>query len=227
MPKLHTIRRTIAFDLPGHGAAVDWPEVPDAAACAKAVIASLEAMKIARASLVGHSLGGAVAAIVGLMRPDLVERLLLLAPGGFGPQMNVRLLKRYSRASEEAELALILEPFFGPTSAMPEAMARLMSEARSDPRLLASHQAIVEVITRGEGQGTLPLETLAAQPFPVQIVWGTDDFVLPVRQAMEAPARIARHLLPGVGHMPHLEAEDTVLAIIAQAVAGRYEVPAG
>jgi pyruvate dehydrogenase E2 component (dihydrolipoamide acetyltransferase) len=220
---LSRLRRTIAVDLPGHGEAADWPQTPDATACAKALCESLDAMGIARATLVGHSMGGAVAGIVGLLRPDLVERLVLLAPGGFGPQMNVRLLRRYARMTDEAEIATVLEQFFAPTSPLPETLPRLVAEQRSDPRLRRSFETMVETLAKGGGQGMLPLEELAAAPFPVSLVWGLEDTVLPVRQAIEAPAPFARHLLPGVGHMPHMEVPELTLRIIADAVCGRRD----
>ena len=213
-------RRTIAFDLPGHGAAAAWSPVPGAADDAKAVIASLDAMGIQRAAIVGHSLGGAVASLVGLMRPDLVDRLILLAPGGFGPEMNAAALRRYAEAVEEADIAPAIEPFFGPAMGVPDGFARVMAEQRRDEVLRASHRAIVEVIARGDGQGTLPLDRLADSPFPVSLVWGLDDGVLPAEQAINAPAEFARHLLPGVGHMPHLEAPDVVLRIVERTILG-------
>ena len=80
---------------------------------------------------------------------------------------------------------------------------------------------IAEVRAKGDEQGTLPLDALAASPFPISLVWGTDDGVLPVRQALDAPAGIARHILPGVGHMPHMEAQDLVLDIITKTIGGR------
>jgi pyruvate dehydrogenase E2 component (dihydrolipoamide acetyltransferase) len=218
---LSRLRRTIAVDLPGHGEAVDWPDTADATACAEALADSLDAMKVPRATIVGHSMGGAVAGIVGLIRPDLVERLVLLAPGGFGPEMNVRLLRRYAAMTDEAQIALVLEQFFGPASPLPDTLPRLVAEQRADPAVRRSLAAMVEVLAKGDGQGTLPLDKLAEAPFPVSLVWGLKDTVLPVTQAIEAPAVFARHLLPGVGHMPHLEAPELVTRILAQSVCGR------
>jgi len=220
---LSKLRRTITVDLPGHGEAVDWPKTADATACARALADSLDAMTIARATIVGHSMGGAVAGILGLIRPDLVERLVLLAPGGFGPEMNVRLLRRYAVMTDEDEIALVLEQFFGPANPVPEALPRLVAEQRADPAMQRSFAAVVEGLVQGDGQGTLPLEQLAETPFPVSLVWGLKDNVLPAAQAIGAPAAFARHLLPGVGHMPHMEAPELVTRIIAETVCGRLE----
>lgn len=221
--RLGTARRVIAFDLPGHGEAAGWTPTPGAPAAARAVAASLAAMGVAKASFVGHSLGGAVAALIGLRNPDLVERLVLLAPGGFGPAMNARLLRRYAAATDMATLAPLLENFFGPTSPLPAGLVDAHVRARADPALRASLEAVVEVISDGDRQGTLPLDALAAASFPTSLVWGLDDAVLPVSQALTAPAAIARHLLPGVGHMPHLEAPDLVRDIVLRTVLGRAD----
>lgn len=219
---LAKVRRTVAFDLPGHGKAAHWSPTPGAAVAAKAVVASLDAMGIARAAFVGHSLGGAVAALVGLRRPDLVERMVLLAPGGFGPAMNVAALRRYADANNAAELAAAAPAFFAPGAKIPDGFVAALARARREEARQRSHPAIVEAISQGEGQGTLPLAALAAAPFPISLVWGLDDAILPASQALDAPPEFARHLLPGVGHMPHLEAPATVLGIVARTIAGRF-----
>ncbi|MBJ3776158.1 alpha/beta fold hydrolase [Acuticoccus mangrovi] len=223
MGGLSALRRTIAFDLPGHGKAVDYPGRADATGAAEALIASLDAMGIARAAFIGHSMGGAVASIVGLKRPDLVERLILVSPGGFGREMNVPLLTRYAAMQTTEEIAAVLDAFFGPASTIPDALPRLVAEQRADPALRASFATILGHIARGDGQGVLPLSSLAAAPFPVTLVWGEADEVVPVHQALAAPAVFARHLLPGVGHMPHIEAPETLMRIVALTLAGRAD----
>ncbi|RAI03938.1 alpha/beta hydrolase [Acuticoccus sediminis] len=215
---LSAYRPVIAFDLPGHGEAVGWEGTPDAMVCAKAVLASLEALGIERATLVGHSLGGAVVSLVGLRKPELVERLVLLAPGGFGREMNVPLLRRYAAIETAADAEAVLGEFFGSDSRVPKALPRQTAEQRSNPGLAQSLAAIVEAITKGEGQGALPLADLMARGFPVTLVWGHEDAVLPVSQAIGAPPEMARHLITGVGHMPHLEVPDLVVRIIRDAL---------
>ena len=59
-------RRVISFDLPGHGRALDWPRIGGAGVAARAIAASLEALELERVHLVGHSMGGAAAAIMAI-----------------------------------------------------------------------------------------------------------------------------------------------------------------
>ncbi len=210
-------RQVIALDLPGHGEAVDWEGTPDASVCAKAVVASLDALGIARATLVGHSLGGAVASLTALRQPERVERLILLAPGGFGAEMNVDLLRRYAAIITIDEARAVLPAFFGSDSEMPSSLPRQTAEQRQKPGVAEKLRAIVEVIAKGEGQGRLPLADLMDLGVPMSLIWGHEDAVLPVAQAIDAPPEIARHLVTGVGHMPHLEVPDLVLRIIRDA----------
>ena len=106
---IEPVRPVIAFDLPGHGASLDHRPIGGAGVAAKAVLAALAERGLARWHLVGHSLGGAAAALAALRAPKSCASLTLLAPGGFGPEINERLLGRYSQASGEVEIARCLE----------------------------------------------------------------------------------------------------------------------
>ncbi|MDG9711222.1 alpha/beta fold hydrolase [Streptomyces sp. DH10] len=69
-------RRVYAPDLRGHGRS-DWPGGYAYEAMRDDVLAFLRALGIARADVVGHSLGGAVAYLLAQHSPRLVRRLVL------------------------------------------------------------------------------------------------------------------------------------------------------
>src|ERR1700759_5737224 len=48
----------------------------------------LALLDINRATGIGHSLGGGIAMQVSYQFPELVERLILVAPGGVGPEVH-------------------------------------------------------------------------------------------------------------------------------------------
>lgn len=217
-PRVEPTRRTIAFDLPGHGAARDR-ERGNAGIAARAVRRSLETLGIPRAHLVGHSMGGAVACLVAMKSPDAVASMTLIAPGGFGPEINARLLRRFAVAVDPSQLGPVLEGFFGFRSEVPADLLPLMAAVRSDPLLIDSFREIGEAILDGDGQTPLSLDRLADFPSPVRLVWGEEDNVVPCHQMGNAPEAFARHLLSGVGHMPHLERTDLVLRLILETVA--------
>ena len=213
---LSSRKRSIAFDLPGHGEALDWPRIGNAGIAAKAVSQSLEALELTDVHLVGHSMGGAVAALVALRNPELVSSLTLLSPGGFGPEINHRLLRRYAAAKDTAEMEILLEQFFGWEFKLPKFLAITAAESRARPGAAATLEAIVEEIIDGSVQKTLPRDELAALTMPIKVIWGTQDRVLPTRQAHKLPGIVATHIFERVGHMAHLEIPKEVTRLILQ-----------
>ena len=73
-------RRVVAPDLPGFGDSSKPIRSYDAAFFARWTLALMTELGIERADLIGNSMGGRVAIEVGLMAPERVGRLVLLAP---------------------------------------------------------------------------------------------------------------------------------------------------
>lgn len=213
-------KRSIAFDLPGHGEALDWPRIGHAGIAAKAVTRSLEALEIPRVHLVGHSMGGAVAALIALRNPDLVASMTLLAPGGFGPEINHRLLRRYAVASDPEMMEVLLEQFFGWEFKLPKFLAKSVAESRARPGAAATLETVANEIIDGTVQKTLPRDELAALTMPIKVLWGTQDRVLPTRQAHKLPGTVATHIFERVGHMVHLEIPKETTRLILQNAVG-------
>ena len=218
--------RTIAFDLPGHGASRAHP-VGNARALGDAVAASLAAMGHDRVHLVGHSLGGAVSAGYAMRRPREVASLTLVAPGGFGPEINHRLLRRMAEATGEHELQLVVEEFFGWEAKVPRMLAARIAAERRDPAALAPLRALLDTILDGNVQKSFDPARLAGLGCPVKVLWGTQDRVLPTRQAHRLPGVIATHIFERVGHMVHLEAPHETVRLIRENVAAGEALPPG
>lgn len=206
--------RVLACDLPGHGGSFDYPQAGAPKVAANAVLAHLDARGIAAAHFVGHSMGGAVAALAAMFQPERVASLTLLAPGGFGPEINQRLLKRYAGAADEATLELCLEAMFGWFSPVPAGLAARLNAARAAPGRREELQRMAEGLARDGRQGMLPRDRLAAFPMPVTVVWGGLDNILPARHADGLPAHWSMRLFPDLGHMLPDEAPDEMLDII-------------
>src|SRR3954466_14721228 len=71
-------RRTIAIDRPGYGWSTGGPLDFDGQL--DAITDALSQLGVNRALIAGHSFGGVVALGLALEKPELVDRLLLLAP---------------------------------------------------------------------------------------------------------------------------------------------------
>ncbi len=74
--------RCIALDLPGYGKSSKGDYPFSMAFFAEQVALFCTALGLEKVVLVGHSMGGQIALTLALQRPDLVERLILLAPVG-------------------------------------------------------------------------------------------------------------------------------------------------
>lgn len=75
-----------AVDLPGHGESEDLPGIENIADYADWVVGFLNAAGVAKAVLVGHSLGGSIAIDLAARHPGRVEALVLI---GVGQEMKV------------------------------------------------------------------------------------------------------------------------------------------
>ncbi|MER8425828.1 alpha/beta fold hydrolase [Mesorhizobium sp. M1403] len=206
--------RTLAYDLPGHGLSFDFPGGGPARIAASAVLADLSARGIKRAHLVGHSMGGAVAALMALSEPERMASLTLLAPGGLGPEINGPLLRRYAAAAGTDEIRACLAAMSGPQSQPPQHRVDLLNEMRQRPGQLGTFVELAAAMTRDDRQGVIPSERLETLNMPVMVVWGTDDAVLPVSQADGLPKRFHLHHVLEAGHMLVEEAPGLVVEAV-------------
>jgi pimeloyl-ACP methyl ester carboxylesterase len=67
----------LALDLPGHGRS-EGPPIPSVAAMAHWVLECMDAAKVGKASIVGHSMGSLVAVEAAVQQPERVERIALI-----------------------------------------------------------------------------------------------------------------------------------------------------
>jgi len=212
--------RTLAYDLPGHGASQAFPDAGSPRRTAQAIVADLAARELPRVHLVGHSMGGAVAVLTALAAPERVASLTLLAPGGIGPEIDARLLRRYALAAHPAELAACLAAMSGPDAGTPAGTIEALMAMRRVPGQIDALAAIAAAITRDGRQGVIPADLLASLAMPVQVLWGTDDPVLPVAQTGALPAHFAVHRQTRAGHMLIEETPRPVTEAIGSSLAG-------
>jgi pimeloyl-ACP methyl ester carboxylesterase len=148
--------------------------------------------------LVGHSLGGLISVRVAVLRPDLVRRLVLIAPPGVGQ----------------------------PRSTATYVWPLLVTLARSRPGFLTRVTADAlwagpgNIVRGGRHASRADIRAdLRSVVAPTLLVWGTRDRIVP---AVEGPvwrdelcdARLL--LLSGAGHVPMVDAADELAdAIVA------------
>lgn len=208
----------IIYDLPGHGRSLDADGVGHAGVMAKAIQADLDRRGVSSFHLCGHSMGGAIAALIALKARDRVVSLTLLAPGGFGPEVDHRALRRYAVAAEQGELATALAAMMAPGHVADRSGLERLAAARQAPgavdRLLAILASFLVERDGRMGQGTLPLRSFDGLGIPTRLLWGTADPILPAEQATNVWPGAEITLIDGAGHMLIDEATKAVAAAI-------------
>jgi len=150
-----------------------------------------------RVDLVGHSMGGLIAARVAADRPSLVRRLVLIAPAGVSPGSRARHVVPLLRALRHTSPRLV------------PLLAR--DALRAGPRTL--WRAAGEVL---EADIRAHLSDIVA---PTLVLWGGRDALLPpslgeVVRSEIAGARLV--VLERAGHVPMSEASEEVSQALAE-----------
>lgn len=208
--------RALAFDLPGHAGSLGYPGFGTASFAARAVVSEMDARGIETFHLAGHSMGGAVAALIAIGQPARVLSMTLLSPGGLSRRINALLLRAFARAGNEAELDYCLRQMFAPGAAISSKLIRDMEAQRRVPGQLEALAHIVGLILRGQEQGVIPNSALEALAMPVTVVWGADDAVMPCDALQCVPCHFHTVLLPDAGHMLLDEAPGQVSGAITE-----------
>ncbi|MCB1425379.1 MAG: alpha/beta fold hydrolase [Zhengella sp.] len=209
-------RLVLTPDLPGHGLSLTYPGAGPVKVAVQAVLDHMDGQGISRFHLAGHSMGGAIAALIAMAAPDRVASLTLLAPGGFGPEINIRLLIRYAQAVSREDLLPCLEEMVGYRNPVNGGALDKLAELRARDGQRAMLTDIAARMTRDGIQGAIPRDALAALPMPVKVIWGTEDRVLPSSQTRDLPPLFALHLFAGTGHMLIDEQTDAVIRLISE-----------
>ncbi|MGH8775281.1 MAG: alpha/beta fold hydrolase [Jiangellaceae bacterium] len=228
IPDLVTTHRVIAPDLPGLGAS----EMPDGPPDPDTVLAWLGELIDHTCPtppvLVGHSLGGTIAARFAADHSDRLSRLVLADTGGLvgpvrpAPPVLLALIRHGARPSERSALRLLRnvaydhervrermgahwEPFF----------AYMVERSRTPSVQTANRRLLREL-----GLPQIPPEALARISVPTALIWGRHDRVMPLRSAEQASVRYGwpLHVIPDAGHIAPGEQPQAVLAALRVAL---------
>ncbi len=226
----HTV---IAPDLLGHGRSEKPRADYSVAAYANGMRDLLSVLEIDRATVLGHSLGGGVAAQFAYQFPERCERLVLVGSGGIGRSVSPLLRLAAIPGAE------FLMPLFGlpPVRAASRFAAEILQRfdtalGRDTEEVLAvfdalpntaARRAILRTLRSGvdwRGQVITMLDrAYLAEGMPTLLVWGRRDAVIPLGHG-----RLAHVAMPGseleifdeAGHFPHHSDPDRFVELVEQ-----------
>lgn len=218
-PSLRSHGAVITADLRGHGESDASFTRYDADALAEDTIAILDAEKIERCVLVGCSVSGGAAIVTAARFPERVEGLVLLAP--FSRKVRGEALLGWLMG------ALLIGPW---APAIWASYYRSLYKQHK-PATLDAHVASLRAMLRDPARRRALVATIRGSKAPVEsrrslvraptevIMGGADpDFSDPAGEAALLCDAIGSHaqrtVLEGLGHYPHAEAPQLVLARI-------------
>jgi pyruvate dehydrogenase E2 component (dihydrolipoamide acetyltransferase) len=203
-------RPVYALDLPGHGGSSKQVGAGDLDTLVGAVREFLDSQGVERAHLAGHSMGGLVAAELALADPGRVLSLTLIAPAGFGEEIDREYIEGFVAATGRRELKPVLQRLFADPGLVNRQMVDdVLKYKRLDGVQEALGTLAGNLFPAGRQARVLAPE-LEAASVPVLVIWGEGDAIVPPAQAEAAPGGAETHVLAGVGHSPHMEAAGDV-----------------
>ncbi len=218
--------RVVRYDLPGFGLTGPDPTGDYTDARGVAVLAALmDRLGIAKASIIGNSMGGRLAWMFTAEHPHRVAKLVLVSPDGFAsPGFE------YGRKPDVPFVAKLL-PYVLPTMMLRGSLAPAYADQATLTDALVTRYrdmmlapgvrgAIVARMEQNVLQDPEPL--LRRITAPTLLVWGRQDGMIPFSNAQDYLRDIPDSRLvsfPDLGHIPQEEAPERSLAPVRQFLA--------
>lgn len=215
--------RVLVPDLPGYGLS-DKPETDYTLDFfVEAMFGLLDSLDIQRCTLVGNSLGGAIAIKMALDQPQRIARLVLMAPGGLMEKEQYYLqmegIQRMGAAFANGELndaegmrRLLSLQLFDASQISDETVAERVAVVKEQPRCVLTRMQVPNLAAR-----------LSELSCPILGFWGMNDKFCPASGAqtlMQACRNIRFILLSECGHWVMVEHREVfnrdVLAFLAE-----------
>lgn len=208
-----TGNRTLAVDLPSHGAAT--AEAIDTDALPQPLLKlAQERLDSTAVHIVAHSMG--TIAAVRLAQAHPVASLTLIAPVGVGRRINTGFLDALARPKSADHVKSTLKRLTAGPNGLSDAAIETIFADLSRGRTAALAQSLAGASGQAVDIRT-DLANLAGE-IPVSVILGHRDQILDWSEALEVSPLICTHHLPDVGHMPHWEAPAVVQAILERKV---------
>jgi pimeloyl-ACP methyl ester carboxylesterase len=210
---------TVSIDLPGFGES-DKPATMDYTIenFRKTVVDFINELAIndTKTSIVGHSLGGYIAAEVAIENKNMVERLVLIDSSGM-LKKPTPLLEEYLKVAinpTKDKVRKVFEQMIADPTRIPSKLVEGFISRINLPNAKYAFKSTLANSTNTQiGLGRLKL----IDHIPTLILWGSEDRVIPPEHSRLFKENIANshiEIIPDVGHAPFAEKPDQVCEIL-------------
>jgi pimeloyl-ACP methyl ester carboxylesterase len=227
IPDLATTHRVIAPDLPGHGASGVFDGPLDVERLIGWLDDLIECTCTMPPALVGHILGGAIAARFASKRSDRLSGLVLVDALGLAafqptPDFMQAMMEFATEPTEETHDRLWSRCTFD-LDAMRSRMGERWEQIKAynlDRARASSLQAAQHALMEQFGMPAIPPEDLAGYTIPVSLIWGRHDLAtqLPIAQAASRRYGWALHVIENAADDPPMEQPEAFLEALRAAL---------
>lgn len=228
--------RILTFDLPGHGLSGQLSNVKEYGApkFAETIGNIVDALKIDKFILAGHSFGGDATARYALANPNKVKGLILIGAGGFITPDELKAREQIKNLTDKQAIEAVFGPQFAnakvrrqdiitslkgfvhnPNNIREEAIERFYIMTQYTPNKEVYNQMQINYFRKHKdlvGLNTLEIPTL--------LLWGAQDPLVPVQIAKQKFHKQLKNselvTLEGIGHLPTDEAPKECLEALVK-----------
>ena len=226
----------VLMDLPGHGFSSEHPRDDYSYyGYREAIDIAINEFDYDQINLAGHSLGGWIAWRYAVEHPQKIGSLILIAPSGVPLGGDPYGAPEKAAAGLSLQLqSFVMENYF-PRFLVKRVLLRTVSNRDTVSeatitafwelgRLPGNRRALA--LSNASDREVHKVETLTLVNAPTLLIWGANDQMIPLSTSKAFLSRIATiefMQLDGVGHMPMLEAANSVSARISSFLATNLE----
>jgi pyruvate dehydrogenase E2 component (dihydrolipoamide acetyltransferase) len=203
-------RPVYALDLPGHGKSTKALTDGGFGELSSSVVDLLDEIGAAKAHLVGHSLGAAVAFQTLRDHPERVASIVGIAPVGFDDRVNANFVEGFIAATKRKDVKAALQLLLSDPDLISSQMIEGVLRFKRIEGAKEALRAIADKNLPSGRQTTSFRDLVHENRVPVMIVWGERDAILDPAAAQGLPLSVEVVRVENAGHMPHLEAPSTV-----------------
>ena len=224
--------RAITYDLPGHGFSSKESKGPaDVPALADHLLATMDALAIQTAVLVGTSLGAHIVGTAACIAPTRVSALGLVGALGIVPidQAVAETISRNVRATQRAQFLGKLNFVFHDPSMVTEALVEEEFRMNTAPGAIAAFSRLGEYLTTRIGGDYVAARLRELYPpEKILLVWGAADKAVPLsvaHECREALGEPALAIIENANHVPYFEQPEAFDAAFLPFLAGATKAP--
>jgi pimeloyl-ACP methyl ester carboxylesterase len=239
VPRLAGSHRVVALDIPPFGRSSPPPSMNGTTFVewyANLLDALVDELGLEAITLVGHSLGGAIALRFTVEHPEAIDRLGLIAPAGLGSSPPWWWHAVAGRPINWAAFLRLPNPVAGQAikaGVRSFLEANLIHDARRMEHVIdhfvalhGGRRQLEQLLATGRsliaGYDGKLIQRAAEIDCPVTVIWGREDRLAPVEHAQTFAAAVPQagvHVLDRCGHYPQIELPARVSDLLEELLA--------